>query len=171
MIGGYNEEMEDFGKIQSKGIHYVSGSITDNFNGKGFLKLVPKPTTTSTTAFIKQETSEINDNGNHKIVDDSVQITSNGDSMSNDTNVYESNDNFDIDHMAHLDILNESNNENYQLVDASNVNIVDELVSERIKSIMPENLLSDNLLQHNENLNTEIDFEEFGEEFNRNTRS
>ncbi|KOX78127.1 hypothetical protein WN51_09486 [Melipona quadrifasciata] len=104
-----------------------------------------------------------------------------------DTSIFGSSENLDMtkiaqyDHIAHLDILNTSGVidknllideklvEQLHLVDQSN--LVDELVSERLKNIMPDNILENNLISSNSNLDTDLDFEALSEEFNRNTRS
>lgn len=77
----------------------------------------------------------------------------------NDTNIFICQDNLD-----NLDILNE------KLVDLGDqANLVDELVSERFKNIMTDNILVNNLLPNDNNVDTDLDFEELSEEFNRNT--
>ncbi|XP_014205528.1 uncharacterized protein LOC106637311 isoform X2 [Copidosoma floridanum] len=194
MIGGFHEEMEDFGKIQSNGFHFVSSSISDNFNGKGFRKLVPKAMTANEASVLRHENFEIMDSSssNHEVNENSIQITTSSNSnssISDATHIFESTDSLDIskmtnyDHIAHLDMLNESGAidknlmmdeklvEHLQLVNSSNINIVDELVSERLKSVMPDGMLENDLMHHNGSLDTDLDFEELSEEFNRNTRS
>ncbi|XP_043283570.1 uncharacterized protein [Venturia canescens] len=117
------------------------------------------------------------------ILQDSVPIMSN----SCDTSIFGSNDNLDItkitgyDHIPHLDILtsggvmdkhmmmDEKLVEQLHLVDQTN--LVDELVSERLKNIMPDNILDSNLITNGANLDADLDFEALSEEFNRNTRS
>lgn len=104
-----------------------------------------------------------------------------------DGNIFENTDNLDMskmtqyDHIAHLDILNTSGVidknllideklvEQLHLVDQSN--LVDELVSERLKNIIPDNILENNLISNNANLDTDLDFEVLREEFGNNTRS
>ncbi|XP_003424758.1 uncharacterized protein LOC100679300 isoform X2 [Nasonia vitripennis] len=183
MLGAFHQEIEDFGKIQNNGFHYVSSGASD-----GFRKLVPKTPTSSVTVPNDDNIKIDDENNDHEIDDNSVQITTSSCSSNNpESSIFEASDNLDIskmtnyDHITHLDILNSSGAidknllideklvEHLHLVD--NSNIVDELVSERLKSMMPENLLESNLLHSNDNLDTELDFDELSEEFNRNTRS
>lgn len=184
MLGAFHQEIEDFGKIQNNGFHYVSSGVSD-----GFRKLVPKATTTTSVTVPNDDNMKVDDeNNDHEVDDNSVQITTSSCNSNNpEASIFEASDNLDIskmtnyDHITHLDILNSSGAidknllideklvEHLHLVD--NSNIVDELVSERLKSIMPENLLESNLLHSNGNLDTELDFDELSEEFNRNTRS
>lgn len=181
MLGAFHREIEEFGKIRNNGFHYVSTGASD-----GFRKLVP---TTSAVTVPNEDNMHLgHQNNNPKINNNSVQITTSSCSSSNtETNIFQTSDNLEIskmtnyDHIPPLDILNgngvidknllidEKIVDHLHLVD--NSNIVDELVSERLKSIMPENLLENNVLQSNSNLNTELDFDELSEEFNRNTRS
>lgn len=69
------------------------------------------------------------------------------------------------DHMAHLDILGPSGviDEQLHLDDQT---LVDELVSERLKNIIPDNLISSS-----GNLESELDFEALGVTFCQNSRS
>ncbi|XP_034938730.1 uncharacterized protein [Chelonus insularis] len=46
-----------------------------------------------------------------------------------------------------------------------------DVFSERLKNMMPDNILENNLMNNNSNLDTELDFEALSEEFNRNTSS
>lgn len=115
------------------------------------------------------------------ILQDSVPIMSN----SCDASIFGSTDNLDITKITgydpHLDILTSSGVmdkhmmmdeklvEQLHLVDQTN--LVDELVSERLKNIMPDNILDNNLISNGANLDADLDFEALSEEFNRNTRS
>ncbi|XP_063993935.1 uncharacterized protein LOC135171380 [Diachasmimorpha longicaudata] len=82
-----------------------------------------------------------------------------------------------LDPIGHLDytvmdkhlMMDEKLVEQLHLVDQSN--LVDELVSERLKNIIPDNILENNLMPNTTNLDTELDFEALSEEFNRNTTS
>lgn len=164
---------------------------------KGVHKLISKiiPLEELDGISIKTESSTIDPSGgkmmrgNGKIADplpllqDQVPIMSG----SCDSSIFGSTDNLDMskipsyDHIPHLDILTTSGVidkhlmmdeklvEQLHLVDQSN--LVDELVSERLKNIMPDNILENNLIANNTNLDTDLDFEALSEEFNRNTRS
>ncbi|XP_015118720.1 uncharacterized protein LOC107042250 [Diachasma alloeum] len=92
-----------------------------------------------------------------------------------DASIFGGSDN--LDPIGHLDyavmdkhlMMDEKLVEQLHLVDQSN--LVDELVSERLKNIIPDNILENNLMPNTTNLDTELDFEALSEEFNRNTRS
>ncbi|XP_017882060.1 uncharacterized protein LOC108626108 isoform X2 [Ceratina calcarata] len=166
---------------------------------KGFQKLVTKiiPMTSSDMNCVKTQsspsdtdackmmptTSSCKISDSLPMLQDTVPIIS----SNCDTSIFGSSENLDMskmtqyDHIAHLDILNTSGVidknliideklvEHLHLVDQSN--LVDELVSERLKNIMPDNILENNLIPNNSNLDTDLDFEALSEEFNRNTRS
>ncbi|XP_015172909.1 PREDICTED: uncharacterized protein LOC107064591 [Polistes dominula] len=153
---------------------------------KGFQKLVSKIESISTLELnnAKSQSSTLDTNPckilpttsickvseNTSVLQDTVPIISNN---YDTTNIFDSTDNLEMskvsqyDHIAHLDILNSSSEidknlliddklvEQLNLVDQTN--LVDELVSERLKNIMPDNILED--------------FAVLGEEFNRNSRS
>ena len=190
------QDAQNFDKIQNGLDNIENGS--QNFI-KGFQKLVSKiiPMTSSDLNCVKTQSASL-DTGSCKIMpatsgckisdslpilQDAVPIISNN----CDTNIFGSSENLDMskiaqcDHIAHLDILNTSGVidknllideklvEQLHLVDQSN--LVDELVSERLKNIMPDNILENNLISNNSNLDTDLDFEALSEEFNRNTRS
>ncbi|XP_058808370.1 uncharacterized protein LOC131673977 [Phymastichus coffea] len=176
MLNSFHQEMEDFGKIQSNGFHFISASSTDSFN-EGFRKLIPKKMDSN------EEELKSDDSNHHE---NTIQITTNCSNHSPDSNIFDGSHNLDIskmenyDHITHLDILNSSSGidknlmideklvEHLHLVDSSNI---DDIVSERLKSILPENLLESNLLNGNSHLDADLDFDELSEEFNRNTRS
>ncbi|XP_011310950.1 uncharacterized protein [Fopius arisanus] len=93
-----------------------------------------------------------------------------------DASIFGGTDNLDpighLDYSAVMDkhlMMDEKLVEQLHLVDQSN--LVDELVSERLKNIIPDNILENNLMPNTTNLDTELDFEALSEEFNRNTRS
>ncbi|XP_043490114.1 uncharacterized protein LOC122516402 isoform X2 [Polistes fuscatus] len=166
---------------------------------KGFQKLVSKIGSISTLELnnAKSQSSTLDTNPckilpatsickvseNSSVLQDTVPIISNN----YDTNIFGSTDNLEMskvsqyDHMAHLDILNGSSGidknlliddklvEHLNMVDQTN--LVDELVSERLKNIMPDNILEGNIITNNTNLDTDLDFETLREEFNRNARS
>ncbi|XP_006612490.1 uncharacterized protein LOC102673147 [Apis dorsata] len=190
------QDAQNFDKIQNGLDNMENGS--QNFI-KGFQKLVSKiiPMTSSDLNCVKTQSASL-DTGSCKIMpatsgckisdslpilQDAVPIISNN----CDSNIFGSSENLDMskiaqyDHIAHLDILNTSGVidknllideklvEQLHLVDQSN--LVDELVSERLKNIMPDNILENNLISNNSNLDTDLDFEALSEEFNRNTRS
>lgn len=187
---------QGFCKIQNGFASMENGS--QNF-AKGFQKLVSKivPMTTTDLHCIKIQGTTL-DSGPSKmlsttaickisdslpILQDTVPIIS----SNCDSSIFGSTENLDMskitnyDHISHLDILNTSGVidknlmideklvEQLHLVDQSN--LVDELVSERLKNIMPDNILENNLMSNNSNLDTDLDFEALSEEFNRNTRS
>lgn len=189
------QDSPNFEKMQNGLDSMENGS--QNFV-KGFQKLVSKiiPMTSDINCVKTQSTSldtnscklmpstsgcKISDN--LPILQDSVSMISNN----CDTSIFGSSENLDMtkiaqyDHIAHLDILNTSGVidknllideklvEQLHLVDQSN--LVDELVSERLKNIMPDNILENNLISNNSNLDADLDFEALSEEFNRNTRS
>lgn len=190
------QDAQNFEKIQNGLNSMENGS--QNFI-KGFQKLVSKiiPMTVPDTNCVKTQSAPLDTNSckimpttssckisdNLPILQDTVPIIS----SNCDTSIFESSENLDIskiaqyDHIAHLDILNTSGAidknllideklvEQLHLVDQSN--LVDELVSERLKNIMPDNILENNLISNNSNLDTDLDFEALSEEFNRNTRS
>ncbi|KAG7200314.1 hypothetical protein KM043_017778 [Ampulex compressa] len=196
-VGSYQKsDSQNFEKIGNELDNIENGS--QNF-AKGFQKLVSRiiPMTTSDLNCIKTQTLPL-DTGSCKVMSpsstcklsdsvsmlqDSVPIISNN----CDTSIFGGTENLDIskiahyDHIAHLDILNTSGVidknllideklvEQLHLVDQSN--LVDELVSERLKNIMPDNILENNLITNNSNLDTDLDFDALSEEFNRNTRS
>ncbi|XP_031830563.1 uncharacterized protein LOC116426147 [Nomia melanderi] len=196
-MGAYSkQDTQNFEKIQNGLSNLENGS--QNF-AKGFQKLVSKiiPITSSDINCAKTQSAPL-DTGSCKIMSatsgckisdsipilqDTVPIISNN----CDTSIFGSAENLDMskiaqyDHIAHLDILNTSGVidknllideklvEQLHLVDQSN--LVDELVSERLKNIMPDNILENNLISNNSNLDTELDFDALSEEFNRNTRS
>ncbi|OAD62286.1 hypothetical protein WN48_06803 [Eufriesea mexicana] len=190
------QETQNFDKMQNGLNSMENGS--QNFV-KGFQKLVSKiiPMTSSDINCVKTQSASL-DTGSCKIMpatsgckisdnlpmlQDAVPIIS----SNCDTSIFGSSENLDMskitqyDHIAHLDILNTSGVidknllideklvEQLHLVDQSN--LVDELVSERLKNIMPDNILENNLISNNSNLDTDLDFEALSEEFNRNTRS
>ncbi|CAK9816541.1 Zinc finger protein 839 [Anthophora plagiata] len=190
------QDTSNFEKVQNSLNNIENGS--QNF-AKGFQKLVSKiiPITSSDMNCVKTQSASL-DTGSCKILpatsgckisdnlpilQDTVPIISNN----CDTNIFGSSDNLDMskiaqyDHITHLDILNTSGVidknllideklvEQLHLVDQSN--LVDELVSERLKNIMPDNILENNLIPNNSNLDTDLDFDALSEEFNRNTRS
>nr|XP_033340620.1 uncharacterized protein LOC117228754 [Megalopta genalis] len=196
-MGTYpKQDTQNFEKMQN-GLNSIENG-TQNFI-KGFQKLVSKiiPMTSPDMSCIKNQSSSMDTNSckimpatsgckisdSIPILQDTVPIISNN----CDTSIFGSAENLDMskitqyDHIAHLDILNTSGVidknllideklvEQLHLVDQSN--LVDELVSEQLKNIMPDNILENNLICNNSNLDTELDFEELSEEFNRNTRS
>ncbi|XP_015438466.1 PREDICTED: uncharacterized protein LOC107193517 isoform X2 [Dufourea novaeangliae] len=196
-LGSYSkQETENFEKIQNGLNNMENGS--QNF-AKGFQKLVSKiiPISSSDMNCVKNQsvplvtssckmipaTSGCKISDSIPIIQDTVPIIS----SNCDTSLFGSAENLDMskiaqyDHIAHLDILNTSGVidknllideklvEQLHLVDQSN--LVDELVSERLKNIMPDNILENNLIPNNSNLDTELDFDALSEEFNRNTRS
>ena len=187
------QETAHFEKIQND-LNSIENS-TQNL-AKGFQKLVSKiiPMTSSdmnciktvssdTSSKVMPATSSCKISDNLTMLQDTVPIISNN----CDTNIFGSSENLDMskitqyDHIAHLDILSTSGVidknllideklvEQLHLVDQSN--LVDELVSERLKNIMPDNILENNLIPNNSNLDADLDFEALSEEFNRNTRS
>ncbi|XP_043260708.1 uncharacterized protein LOC122402175 [Colletes gigas] len=196
-MGTYpKQDTPNFEKMQNGLSNLENGS--QNF-AKGFQKLVSKiiPMTSSDISCAKTQSAPL-DTGSCKIMpatsgckisdsipilQDTVPIISNN----CDTSIFGSAENLDMskiahyDHIAHLDILNTSGVidknllideklvEQLHLVDQSN--LVDELVSERLKNIMPDNILENNLIPNNSNLDTDLDFDALSEEFNRNTRS
>ncbi|XP_008561219.2 uncharacterized protein LOC103581025 [Microplitis demolitor] len=152
---------------------------------KGFQKIIPKiiavsSANDSTGNQCIDKTEAFNSNGLQTIINDSVvpMMTSNCDG-----NLFVGTDSIDINKITNyeLDLLSsngvidknlmidEKLVEQLQLVDQTR--LVDELVSERLKNIMPDNILDSNLISSNSNLDTELDFEALSEEFNRNTRS
>ncbi|XP_017789964.1 PREDICTED: uncharacterized protein LOC108572275 [Habropoda laboriosa] len=190
------QDASNFEKVQNSLNNIENGS--QNF-AKGFQKLVSKiiPITSSDINCVKTQSASL-DTGSCKIMpatssckisdnlpilQDTVPIISNN----CDTSIFGSSENLDMskiaqyDHITHLDILNTSGVidknllideklvEQLHLVDQSN--LVDELVSERLKNIMPDNILENNLIPNNSNLDTDLDFDALSEEFNRNTRS
>lgn len=196
-LGSYQkEDIQSFEKIQNDLNNIESGS--QNF-AKGFQKLVSKiiPISTSDLNCGKTQNSALNENSckilsassvckvsdSISVLQDTVPIISND----CDTNIFDSTENLDMskvtqyDHITHLDILNSSSVidknllideklvEQLHLVDQTN--LVDELVSERLKNIMPDNILESNIIPNNTNLDTDLDFEALSEEFNRNARS
>nr|XP_012148477.1 PREDICTED: uncharacterized protein LOC100878977 [Megachile rotundata] len=195
-MGTYpKQDTPNFEKMQSD-LNSIENS-TQNL-AKGFQKLVSKiiPMTSSdincvktqsvpldTSSKIMPATSSCKISDNLPILQDTVPIISNN----CDTSIFGSSENLDMskmaqyDHITHLDILSTSGVidknllideklvEQLHLVDQSN--LVDELVSERLKNIMPDNILENNLIPNNSNLDTDLDFEALSEEFNRNTRS
>ncbi|XP_078039260.1 uncharacterized protein LOC144471257 [Augochlora pura] len=197
VMGTYpKQDTQNFEKVQNGLNNIENGS--PNFV-KGFQKLVSKiiPITSSDMSCVKNQSSSLDTSSckimpatsgcklpdSITILQDTVPIISNN----CDTSIFGSSENLDMskitqyDHIAHLDILNTSGVidknllideklvEQLHLVDQSN--LVDELVSERLKNIMPDNILENNLIPNNSNLDTELDFEALSEEFNRNTRS
>ncbi|XP_011496928.1 PREDICTED: uncharacterized protein LOC105361448 isoform X2 [Ceratosolen solmsi marchali] len=185
IFGAFRQEIEGFGKIQSNGFHYVSSGVSDTFNNnKGFRKLVPKASTM--TVLDNEDLKVINNNSVVEVDENSVQITTNSNNNNIESNIFETSNNLDITKITsydigHLDILDNTGvmDKNLMIDDkfvehmelADNSNMVDEIVSERLKTMIPDNLLESNLLHGNGNLVTELDFEELSEEFNRNTRS
>lgn len=196
-MGAYaKQDARNFEKMQNGLATMENGS--QNF-AKGFQKLVSKiiPMTSSDITCVKTQsapldavsckimpaTSGCKISDNIPILQDTVPIIS----SNCDTSIFGSAENLDMskitqyDHIAHLDILNTSGVidknllideklvEQLHLVDQSN--LVDELVSERLKNIMPDNILENNLMPNNSNLDTDLDFDALSEEFNRNTRS
>ncbi|KAK1132286.1 hypothetical protein K0M31_016406 [Melipona bicolor] len=188
------QDSPNFEKMQNGLDSMENGS--QNFV-KGFQKLVSKiiPMTSDINC-VKTQSTPLDTNSckmmpstsgckiseNLPILQDSEPMISNN----CDTSIFGSSENLDMtkiaqyDHIAHLDILNTSEviDKNLlideklvelHLVDQSN--LVDELVSERLKNIMPDNILENNLISSNSNLDTDLDFEALSEEFNRNTRS
>ncbi|XP_076247227.1 uncharacterized protein LOC143187117 [Calliopsis andreniformis] len=196
-MGAYSkQDTQNFEKIQNGLSNIENGS--QSF-AKGFQKLVSKiiPMTSPDISSTKTQSAPLDTasckimpaTSNCKIGDsipilqDTVPIIS----SNCDTSIFGSAENLDMskitqyDHIAHLDILNTSGVidknllideklvEQLHLVDQSN--LVDELVSERLKNIMPDNILENNLIPNNSNLDTDLDFDALSEEFNRNTRS
>ncbi|XP_076182306.1 uncharacterized protein LOC143154244 isoform X1 [Ptiloglossa arizonensis] len=195
-MGAYPKQDSNFEKMQNGLNNLENGS--QNF-AKGFQKLVSKiiPMTSSDITCAKTQSAPL-DTGSCKImpatsgckISDSIPILQDTVpiiSSNCDTSIFGSAENLDMskiaqyDHIAHLDILNTSGVidknllideklvEQLHLVDQSN--LVDELVSERLKNIMPDNILENNLIPNNTNLDTDLDFDALSEEFNRNTRS
>ncbi|XP_076752984.1 uncharacterized protein LOC143424658 isoform X2 [Xylocopa sonorina] len=190
------QDTQNYEKMQNDLNNMENGS--QNFV-KGFQKLVSKiiPMTSLDINCVKTQSASLETGSckimpttsgckisdNLPILQDTVPIIS----SNCDTNIFGSSENLDMskiaqyDHIAHLDILNTSGVidknllideklvEQLHLVDQSN--LVDELVSERLKNIMPDNILENNLIPNNSNLDTDLDFEALSEEFNRNTRS
>ncbi|XP_076661511.1 uncharacterized protein LOC143365321 [Halictus rubicundus] len=196
-MGTYpKQDTPNFEKMQNGLSNMENGS--QNF-AKGFQKLVSKiiPITSSDMNCVKSQSAPLDTSSckimattsgckisdSIPILQDTVPIISNN----CDTSIFGSAENLDMskiaqyDHIAHLDILTTSGVidknllideklvEQLHLVDQSN--LVDELVSERLKNIMPDNILENNLIPNNSNLDTELDFDALSEEFNRNTRS
>ncbi|XP_054014979.1 uncharacterized protein LOC128895953 [Hylaeus anthracinus] len=199
-MGAYPEQdSSNFEKInfEKNGLSNLENG-SQNF-AKGFQKLVSKiiPMTSPDISCAKTQSTTL-DTDSCKIMpvasvckitnsipllQDTVPIISNN----CDTSIFGNAENLDMskitqyDHIAHLDILNTSGAidknllideklvEQLHLVDQSN--LVDELVSERLKNIMPDNILENNLIPNNSNLDTDLDFDALSEEFNRNTRS
>ncbi|XP_015601627.1 uncharacterized protein LOC107270815 [Cephus cinctus] len=196
-IGIYEKQnSQSFNKIQNNFDNIENGS--QNFT-KGFQKLVSKTVSISCSDLTGAKTEGMSlENSSSKllsttaickisdslpILQDTVPIISSG----CDSSIFGSTENLDIskisnyDHITHLDILNTSGVidknllideklvEQLHLVDQTN--LVDELVSERLKNIMPDNILENSLMPNNSNLDTDLDFEALSEEFNRNTRS
>ncbi|XP_034190145.2 uncharacterized protein LOC117608725 [Osmia lignaria lignaria] len=190
-----NGAMETYPKQETAHFENSIENSTQNL-AKGFQKLVSKiiPMTSSdmnciktvssdTSSKVMPATSSCKISDNLTMLQDTVPIISNN----CDTNIFGSSENLDMskitqyDHIAHLDILSTSGVidknllideklvEQLHLVDQSN--LVDELVSERLKNIMPDNILENNLIPNNSNLDADLDFEALSEEFNRNTRS
>jgi hypothetical protein len=185
MFGSFRQEIEGFGKIQTNGFHYVSSGASDTFNNnKGFRKLIPK--TSTSTVSNDEELKVVNNNSVPQVNENSVQITTSSSNNNTDSNIFGTSSNLDITKITsydigHLDILDNTGvmDKNLMIDDkfvehmelADNSNMVDEIVCERLKTMMPDNLLESNLLHGNGNLDTELDFEELSEEFNKNTRS
>ncbi|XP_035734683.1 uncharacterized protein LOC118447189 [Vespa mandarinia] len=196
-LGSYEKQsIQSLDKIQSDLNNIEDGS--QSF-AKGFQKLVSKivPMSTSNLNCGKVQSSTLDTSpckilpaasickasDSISVLQDTVPIISNN----CDTNIFDSTENLDMskvaqyDHITHLDILNSSSVidknllideklvEQLHLVDQTN--LVDELVSERLKNIMPDNILEGNIIPNNTNLDTDLDFEALSEEFNRNARS
>ncbi|KAF7403135.1 hypothetical protein HZH66_005402 [Vespula vulgaris] len=189
------------GSFEKQSIQSDLNNIEDGSQtfAKGFQKLVSKivPMSTSNLNCSKVQSSTLDANSckilpaasickasdSISVLQDAVPIISNN----CDTNIFDSTENLDMskvaqyDHITHLDILNSSSVidknllideklvEQLHLVDQTN--LVDELVSERLKNIMPDNILEGNIIPNNTNLDTDLDFEALSEEFNRNARS
>ncbi|XP_014615816.1 PREDICTED: uncharacterized protein LOC106793430 isoform X1 [Polistes canadensis] len=194
-------ENGSLGSYEKQDIQSNLNNIEDRSQNfvKGFQKLVSKIGSISTLELnsAKSQSSTLDTNPckilpatsickvseNTSVLQDTVPIISNN----YDTNIFGSTDNLEMskvsqyDHIAHLDILNGSSEidknlliddklvEQLNLVDQTN--LVDELVSERLKNIMPDNILEGNIIANNTNLDTDLDFEALREEFNRNARS
>ncbi|CAG5096051.1 Similar to ZNF839: Zinc finger protein 839 (Homo sapiens) [Cotesia congregata] len=166
---------------------------------KGFQKIIPKIIAVSSTASDNSSNqcnkTEAFNSGNDSNKDILCKLSNNLQTIMNesvvpiitsncDANLFVSADNLDITKMTNYDLdlltsnsvidknlmMDEKLVEQLQLVDQTR--LVDELVSERLKNIMPDNILDSNLISSNTaNLDTELDFEALSEEFNRNTRS
>ncbi|XP_012276900.1 uncharacterized protein LOC105697810 [Orussus abietinus] len=176
----------------------ISGNQSRSFD-KGFQKASPKVVSIGAADLhYVGEQNATSDDGNLKIsstmvackISDGIPILQDAVpimSSTCDSNIFGSTENLDMskitnyDHIAHMDILStngvidknlmidEKLVEQLHLVEQSN--LVDELVSERLKNMMPDGILEGNLIPNHSNLDTDLDFEALSEEFNRNTRN
>ncbi|KAK0158607.1 hypothetical protein PV328_009586 [Microctonus aethiopoides] len=179
------EEAQTYGKNHNDFDN--ADEATQTF-AKGYQKLISKivPMSSVNNNCIKSEAFNSTPKDDCKL-SDSVPIIRNTNvpiiTATCDASLFGSTDNLDITKMTNYDldilsngavidkhlIMDEKLVEQLHMVDQSK--LVDELVSERLKNIMPDNILDSNLMANNTNLDTELDFEALSEEFNRNTNS
>ncbi|KAK0163186.1 hypothetical protein PV327_006894 [Microctonus hyperodae] len=185
-VGTYQKEETQSYEKNHNGFDNVD-ETTQTFS-KGYQKLISKivPMSSVNNNCIKSEAFNSTSKNECKL-SDSVSIIRNTDvpiiTTTCDASLFGSTDNLDITKMTNYDldilsngavmdkhlIMDEKLVEQLHMVDQSK--LVDELVSERLKNIMPDNILDSNLMANNTNMDTELDFEALSEEFNRNTSS